>query len=94
MSLLCVGADCTLFFVRFCAYFDLGLPLRLLFGVTFFASLGLLWGYFFDFLGGGKRVENALCTLVFGCFSGYNGRKMHRKGEFTPYLYSRKVLEL
>ena len=28
MSLLCVGADCTLFFVRFCAYFDLGAPLE------------------------------------------------------------------
>lgn len=35
------------FFVRFCVYFDLGLHLRLLFGVTFFVSLGLHLGLHF-----------------------------------------------
>ena len=41
------GGECSLFFVRFCVYFDLGLHLRLLFGVTFLKSLGLHLGLHF-----------------------------------------------
>ena len=48
------GGECSLFFVRFCVYFDLGLHLRLLFGVTFFKSLGLPLGLLFLILGGGE----------------------------------------
>ena len=94
MLLLCVGADCTLFLCVFAPILIWGYIWGYCLGLHFLRVWGYIWGYIFYFLGGGKRVENALCTLVFGYFWGCNDRKMHRKEAFTPYLYSPKVLEL
>ena len=63
-------------------------------GLHFLRVQGYIQGYIFDFRGGRNGQEKALCTLVFGCFSGYNCRKLHRSCVFTPYIYNRKVLEL
>ena len=58
------------FFVRFCVYFDLGLHLRLLFGVTFFCEFGVTFGVTFLILGGVKRIGKSTLHPCFWLFFG------------------------